>query len=309
MNLLSIPRLFSWPARMFPLIFALLLFRPAVAQEDAELSFPIVDQNPVPPGDSLSEWLRKNLRYPLEAIENEVEGKVFVSFVVMETGQLQGFRLLRGIGHGCDEEVRRVLQVMPPWQPGILQGKPVRVRTYIPVTFKLPEVIPTRLDSIKMKKKYGALMEEECRNSPLFSARNEKESDDQYKRRQEEAVNFHRKTEDNYWKKFREDFKEELKKRRLLQMEILQSFRTEQIRFDKLGKYSKSEEAASVWLCGTKFQLKISESEYESLRLLEEKTEINADFQLSENGKTTECFNIRIIHPSSGKKYVLAERK
>jgi protein TonB len=96
-----------------------------VILEDEEASFP---------GglDSLSRYLSQNVKYPKMARENGVKGKVFVEFVVSETGAVQQPKVLRGIGFGCDEEALNLVRNMPNWNPARINGK----RT--PVTFRLP---------------------------------------------------------------------------------------------------------------------------------------------------------------------------
>lgn len=91
-----------------------------------------------PGGDmALGELLRKNLIYPTVARENNIQGRVVVNFVVEIDGSLTDFRVIRGIGGGCDEEAIRVLKKMPKWDPGIANGRPARISFTIPVLFSL----------------------------------------------------------------------------------------------------------------------------------------------------------------------------
>ena len=71
------------------------------------------------------------------AKEAGIQGRVFVTFVVMETGKIANVKLLRGIGGGCDEEAIRVVKGMPSWKPGKQRGKPVRVQYNLPIKFTL----------------------------------------------------------------------------------------------------------------------------------------------------------------------------
>ena len=82
-------------------------------------------------------FLSRNLRYPASAAEQGVEGKVFVYFVVEANGVLSNFKVLRGIGAGCDEEALRVVRLLPPWQAGTLNGVEVRSSYVLPITFIL----------------------------------------------------------------------------------------------------------------------------------------------------------------------------
>lgn len=82
------------------------------------------------------ELLRKSLRYPKKAQALDIEGKVFVEFIVDSNGRLSDLKVLKGIGAGCDEEAIRVLQ-LSKWNPGKQRGKPVRVKMVMPIHFKL----------------------------------------------------------------------------------------------------------------------------------------------------------------------------
>lgn len=84
-----------------------------------------------------SKFLQKNLKYPPIARENNITGRVIVSFVVEKNGQLTDIKVLRGIGGGCDEEAVRVLKSAPAWKPGVQNGRPVRVAYTMPIFFQL----------------------------------------------------------------------------------------------------------------------------------------------------------------------------
>jgi protein TonB len=82
-------------------------------------------------------YLQKNLKYPPMARENNITGRVIMSFVVEKNGQLTDVKVVRGIGGGCDEEAMRVLKNAPAWKPGIQNGRPVRVAYTMPIFFQL----------------------------------------------------------------------------------------------------------------------------------------------------------------------------
>lgn len=86
---------------------------------------------------ALRRYLANTLQYPRIAIENRIQGTVFVSFVVERDGSISEIRVLRGIGGGCDEEAIRAIQNMPRWKPGRQGAHPVRVRYNLPVAFRL----------------------------------------------------------------------------------------------------------------------------------------------------------------------------
>ncbi len=83
-------------------------------------------------------YVGSSIVYPEIAKEAGKQGIVYVSFVVNETGNVEGAKVLKGIGLGCDEEVLRVINKMPRWKKvGKNAGHPVKVRFNIPVSFKL----------------------------------------------------------------------------------------------------------------------------------------------------------------------------
>jgi TonB family protein len=101
--------------------------------------YTVVKQVPEFPGGmhALAQYLAKNLRYPVEAQQNRVQGRVFVQFVVSETGEIRNLRVLKGIGGGCDEEAVRVVSQMPKWNPGYQNGNAVPVQYNLPIQFSL----------------------------------------------------------------------------------------------------------------------------------------------------------------------------
>jgi protein TonB len=98
-----------------------------------------VDNTPEPLGGmpAFFEYVAKNLKYPSDAREAGIEGKVFVQFVVDTDGKITTVQAVRGIGYGCDEEAVRVISGSDKWKPGMKDGKVVKVRMILPITFKL----------------------------------------------------------------------------------------------------------------------------------------------------------------------------
>ncbi|MDD5569988.1 MAG: energy transducer TonB [Bacteroidales bacterium] len=82
-------------------------------------------------------FILDNIKYPKDAKEMGIEGKVFISFIVEKDGSLSNFKILRGIGGGCDEEALRVAKLMPKWIPGKQKGYAVRVILNMPIQFTL----------------------------------------------------------------------------------------------------------------------------------------------------------------------------
>lgn len=86
---------------------------------------------------AFTKYMERNLRYPSQAQEEGIKGKVFISFVVEIDGSITDVKVLRGIGFGCDEEAIKVIKKSPLWKPGKNKGTPVRVRYNMPINFNL----------------------------------------------------------------------------------------------------------------------------------------------------------------------------
>ena len=101
--------------------------------------FTFVEQMPEFPGGdkAMMDFISSNIKYPELAKENGVMGKVYVKFIVKADGNISDIVLLKGIGSGCDEEVLRVINLMPQWKPGKQNGVAVNVVYTLPVSFYL----------------------------------------------------------------------------------------------------------------------------------------------------------------------------
>jgi len=110
-----------------------------IEQEAPREIFTVVEEQPTYPGgdEARIRFLQANMKYPEEAKELGVQGKVFVTFVVEVDGSITDVKVLRGIGSGCDDEAVRVVKSMPRWVPGKQRGVPVRVQFNLPINFKL----------------------------------------------------------------------------------------------------------------------------------------------------------------------------
>lgn len=104
-----------------------------------ESVFDAVEQMPEFPGgrDQLNKFYESNLRYPEVAIENGIQGRVIVQFIVNTDGSISDATVIRSVDPACDEEALRFINSMPHWTPGQTNGKNVRVRYTLPVTFRL----------------------------------------------------------------------------------------------------------------------------------------------------------------------------
>lgn len=101
--------------------------------------YDVVEQMPSFPGgiSGLRTYLNQNIRYPAEAQEICVQGRVVVSFVVEKDGHISDVTVLRSVDPSLDKEAVRVIRNMPRWTPGKQGGEPVRVRYNVPVSFRL----------------------------------------------------------------------------------------------------------------------------------------------------------------------------
>ena len=112
-----------------------------VSQQDRDSIYNIVEQMPEFPGGvaEMMTYLSGNIKYPEEAKDKGISGRVFIGFVVEKDGSVNQVKVMKGIGGGCDDEAVRVVKAMPKWKPGMQKGKPVRVSYMLPISFKLDE--------------------------------------------------------------------------------------------------------------------------------------------------------------------------
>lgn len=104
-----------------------------------EMVYTVTDEAPEFPGglQSMYQFLGNNIRYPEKASKANVQGKVFLTFVVGSTGKIRDVKTLKGVGFGMDEEAERVVKAMPKWNPGRKDGKNVAVKYNLPISFQL----------------------------------------------------------------------------------------------------------------------------------------------------------------------------
>ncbi len=101
--------------------------------------FDVVEQMPSFPGGNaaLMKYLSDNVKYPVVAQENGVQGRVVVSFVVEKDGHITDVKVVRSVDPSLDKEAARVVKSMPTWIPGKQNGSAVRVKYNVPVSFRL----------------------------------------------------------------------------------------------------------------------------------------------------------------------------
>ena len=109
-----------------------------VAQKNQQV-FDVVEQMPEYPGgmQALFEYLSQNLKYPEDAKQQKVEGRVIAIFVVETDGSISNVEVVKPVFPSLDAEAVRVLSDMPKWKPGMQSGKVVRVKYTVPINFQL----------------------------------------------------------------------------------------------------------------------------------------------------------------------------
>ena len=106
---------------------------------DKEKVYQVVGQQPSFPGgrEELFKYLAYNVKYPIDATKNKIEGRVLVTFVVEHDGSISNVNVANSVYPSLDKESIRVVSGMPKWILGKANGKTVRVKYTIPITFRL----------------------------------------------------------------------------------------------------------------------------------------------------------------------------
>ena len=118
----------------------------AKEEPQEEVVFQVVEEMPQFPG-GLSEamkFLAKNIKYPVEAQQAKIEGRVIVRFVVGRDGSVSNVEVVRGVSPELDAEAVRVVSLMPKWIPGKQRGKAVAVKYTMPIMFRLQTPAPKK---------------------------------------------------------------------------------------------------------------------------------------------------------------------
>ena len=110
-----------------------------VVAEKNQQVFDVVEQMPEYPGgiQALFEYLQQNVKYPEDAKNQKVEGRVIATFVVETDGTINNVEVVKPAFPSLDAEAVRVLSAMPKWTPGMQSGKVVRVKYTVPINFNL----------------------------------------------------------------------------------------------------------------------------------------------------------------------------
>ncbi len=101
--------------------------------------YAIAETSPEPLGGmkEFKTYLQSNLRYPSTAIKEEIEGKVFLQFVINKDGSLDAIKIIKSLCQACDQEAIRLIKEGPLWKPGYQKGQPVFVQMVMPIAFNL----------------------------------------------------------------------------------------------------------------------------------------------------------------------------
>ena len=112
---------------------------PAPPADDDVVDFRVVEDLPQFPGGAteLMKWLTRNLKYPRQVADQRRQGKVVAEFIVNKDGSVTDVAIVSSFNRQCDQEVLRVLRMMPRWTAGIMDGQPCRTKVCIPVVFRL----------------------------------------------------------------------------------------------------------------------------------------------------------------------------
>lgn len=112
----------------------------SLSNDDSEI-LTFAEQMPEYPNgmDSMMRFIQKNLSYPDKAKKDSIQGKIIVQFVVSKTGAIEDIKIIKSLSKESDEEVMRVVSIMPRWNPGKQNGKAVSVRFVLPVIFRLKD--------------------------------------------------------------------------------------------------------------------------------------------------------------------------
>lgn len=108
-------------------------------ETDEVLSFRVVEDVPQFPGGYVEflKWLTKNLKYPESALKAHKQGRVIAEFIVNKDGSITDVKIVGSLTPDCDNEVLRVLRMMPRWTAGVMYDKPCRTKVCIPVVFRI----------------------------------------------------------------------------------------------------------------------------------------------------------------------------
>lgn len=107
---------------------------------NAAIPFSVVENKPTfndSDANEFSKWVSEQVKYPQDAIDADIQGKVVLQFTVNKEGQVEDVKVLHGVSESLDAEAVRVVSSSPKWEPGSQNGTPVNVKYTFPVLFRL----------------------------------------------------------------------------------------------------------------------------------------------------------------------------
>ena len=131
-----------------PLLFKIPADEPKTIAEEMEMPvdveadkvFKVVERMPEFHGGEkeLQRFIQENMRYPAMEKSNDIQGRVYLKFIVNKDGSLSDITVMKSVSPGLDKEAVRLAKSFPPFKPGMQQGKPVKVEYILPIIFRLP---------------------------------------------------------------------------------------------------------------------------------------------------------------------------
>lgn len=113
-----------------------IVIAPASVQDSNSIvDFPDVDPEFKGGAAAMLKFIQENIQYPTDDLEAENQGRVYVSFIVEKDGSITNIEVMRGVSPGLDAEAIRLMKLMPKWKPGEVNGKAVRCRSRLPLSF------------------------------------------------------------------------------------------------------------------------------------------------------------------------------
>ncbi|QNF33110.1 M56 family metallopeptidase [Adhaeribacter swui] len=131
---------------------------------DNDEVFTFVEQNPLFPGglEKMFQFLGKNIKYPKAAIDANLEGNVIAEFVVTKEGKITDLKIVKSLSPETDAEAKRVIALMPDWEPGKQDSKPLNVKYTLPIKFALD-------DDASSEKARGFIQYQDKTNKTIFT--------------------------------------------------------------------------------------------------------------------------------------------
>ena len=118
-------------------------YRPGFGPVDEGKVYDVVEQMPSFPGGpaAMMEFISRSIVYPVSALKQELQGRVIVSFIVERDGRLSNAKVVKSVAPDLDKEALRIVKKMPRWIPGQQNGRKVKVKYTVPITFCLNKQI------------------------------------------------------------------------------------------------------------------------------------------------------------------------